>query len=185
MSGRHHDGPGGGPPDPTGTPAPASGRWEPVTGTVVEARDLDVEDGHADPVVVFVVEVHPEGRPPIRAEIRYDASNEYDLYADLCLHDAGDVTGFVVDTGSGEVRFDMSDPRNSTSARILARLEAEGTAPSADAGPEVGPTGPPWAVPATCPRCGAPVDQAVASRAVAPACDTCLAPLPVQPQPRA
>jgi hypothetical protein len=42
-------------------------------------------------------------------------------------------------------------------------------------------TGPPWVVPAHCPNCGAPVDQAKASRDPDPACSFCHQPVPVGP----
>ena len=41
--------------------------------------------------------------------------------------------------------------------------------------------GPPWAVPVNCPNCGAPVDQAKASRDRDPFCLFCHQPLPVTP----
>jgi hypothetical protein len=41
--------------------------------------------------------------------------------------------------------------------------------------------GPPWAVPTQCPNCGAPVDQANASRDPDPCCLFCHQPLPVTP----
>jgi hypothetical protein len=41
--------------------------------------------------------------------------------------------------------------------------------------------GPPWAVPAHCPNCGAPVDQAKASRDRDPLCEFCHQPVPVTP----
>ena len=41
--------------------------------------------------------------------------------------------------------------------------------------------GPPWAVPAHCPNCGAPVDQAKASRDPDPLCPFCVQPIPVTP----
>ena len=44
-------------------------------------------------------------------------------------------------------------------------------------------TGPPWAVPAHCPNCGAPVDQAKASRDPDPLCGFCHQPVPVEPVP--
>ena len=43
-------------------------------------------------------------------------------------------------------------------------------------------SGPPWSVPANCPTCGAPVDQAVASRADDPRCEFCHEPIPVTPR---
>jgi hypothetical protein len=42
-------------------------------------------------------------------------------------------------------------------------------------------TGPPWDVPTHCPNCGAPVDQAAASRAQDPKCRFCEQPVPVKP----
>jgi hypothetical protein len=42
-------------------------------------------------------------------------------------------------------------------------------------------TGPPWVVPAHCPNCGAPVDQAKASRDPDPFCRFCTQPIPVTP----
>jgi Protein of unknown function (DUF3592) len=42
-------------------------------------------------------------------------------------------------------------------------------------------TGPPWVVPTHCPNCGAPVDQAMASRDADPKCEFCHEPLPVTP----
>ena len=42
-------------------------------------------------------------------------------------------------------------------------------------------TGPPWVVPAHCPNCGAPVDQAKASRDPDPLCQFCHQPVPVEP----
>lgn len=42
-------------------------------------------------------------------------------------------------------------------------------------------TGPPWAVPTHCPNCGAPVDQARASRDRDPLCQYCHQPIPVKP----
>lgn len=42
-------------------------------------------------------------------------------------------------------------------------------------------TGPPWVVPTHCPNCGAPVDQAMASRDPDPKCEFCHQPLPVSP----
>jgi hypothetical protein len=50
--------------------------------------------------------------------------------------------------------------------------------------PPAGPgarSGPPWTVPAHCPNCGAPVDQAKASRDPDPQCQFCHQPVPVSP----
>ena len=42
-------------------------------------------------------------------------------------------------------------------------------------------SGPPWVVPTHCPNCGAPVDQAKASRDRDPMCRFCSQPIPVSP----
>jgi hypothetical protein len=42
-------------------------------------------------------------------------------------------------------------------------------------------SGPPWVVPTHCPNCGAPVDQAKASRDADPLCQFCTQPIPVTP----
>jgi hypothetical protein len=44
-------------------------------------------------------------------------------------------------------------------------------------------SGPPWVVPTHCPNCGAPVDQAKASRDRDPMCRFCSQPIPVSPVP--
>ena len=49
-----------------------------------------------------------------------------------------------------------------------------------DARPGAG-IGPPWIVPPHCPNCGAPVDQATASRDRDPHCEFCHQPVPVRP----
>jgi hypothetical protein len=41
--------------------------------------------------------------------------------------------------------------------------------------------GPPWVVPAHCPNCGAPVDQATACHDADPHCPFCTLPIPVSP----
>jgi hypothetical protein len=46
---------------------------------------------------------------------------------------------------------------------------------------KVARTGPPWVVPAHCPNCGAPVDQAKAARDADPHCQFCSQPIPVSP----
>ena len=54
--------------------------------------------------------------------------------------------------------------------------------PKAQPPPRTGTrTGPPWTVPAHCPNCGAPVDQAMASRDPDPQCQFCHQPVPVSP----
>jgi hypothetical protein len=157
--------------------------WEPVIGNVLEMKLLPAP--YTPHPKVFVVQLHPQGREPFQAEIPYNMDNWDNLYNDLFLPEAGTVTSFVVETGSGEVRFDMSDPRNSTSAHLaegdrLMNQLLEGKA----AAPGESVTGPPWVVPAICPTCDAPVDQATATMDPDPKCAYCHQPLPVQPRAR-
>ena len=56
---------------------------------------------------------------------------------------------------------------------------------AARAAKDAPPTGPPWDVPAICPTCGAPVDQAKASMAADPMCVFCHQPIPAKPLARA
>lgn len=155
-----------------------------MTGTVVEVREPNATDQHSDPELAFVVELRPEGGEPFRVELRYDAGNEYDLYADLYPPDPGDVTGLVVHAGTGEVRFDMDDPRNSTGARILARIEAEATDRAVARGSAGTAADAPEGTNATCPTCGAPVDESATATGAAPVCSFCLEPLPFPRTPR-
>jgi hypothetical protein len=157
--------------------------WEKVTGNVVEMRLLPSQ--YPPHPKVFVVQLHPEGRDPFQAEVPYNPTNWDGYYADLFLPPAGAVTGFVVGTGSGEVRFDMSDKRNSMAAHLAGAdtlMDKLLAGQPADPGEAV--TGPPWVVPATCPNCDAPVDQATASMDPDPKCGYCHQPLPVQPRAR-
>lgn len=52
--------------------------------------------------------------------------------------------------------------------------------PTAGPGGKVA-AGPPWVVPARCPNCGAPVDQAKACHDADPHCPFCIQPIPVTP----
>jgi hypothetical protein len=60
-------------------------------------------------------------------------------------------------------------------------IEREKRQKEPKAGPAGVVSGPPWVVPAHCPNCGAPVDQARASRDSDPHCQFCSQPLPVSP----
>jgi hypothetical protein len=97
----------------------------------------------------------------------------------------GDVRGFVYNPASGETLFDMTDGRNSLAAQnaeadaLMDQLLKDQPAPAGEA-----VTGPPWVVPATCPTCGAAVDQAEAAMDPAPHCAFCHQPLPAQPRAR-
>jgi hypothetical protein len=157
--------------------------WDKAPGNVLDMRLLPAP--YPPHPKVFVVQLHPDGASPFQAEIPYNLTNSDNLYADLFLPPVGAVTGFVVHRGTGEVRFDMTDKRNSRSAH---QADAEGlmgqmlTGVAADPGQAV--TGPPWVVPAICPNCDAPVDQATAAMDPDPRCAYCHQPLPVQPRAR-
>ena len=87
------------------------------------------------------------------------------------------VTGHVVDI--------MTDGRNSWKAQN-AKMEAlkERLVEDDEPADEDSVTGPPWAVPAHCPTCGAAVNKAKASMDLEPQCGYCHQPLPVQPRAR-
>jgi len=59
-------------------------------------------------------------------------------------------------------------------------IERETTPRATKTTPLIG-SGPPWKVSAECPRCGAPVDQALASKQADPMCAFCHEPIPVEP----
>lgn len=59
--------------------------------------------------------------------------------------------------------------------------EQQPKSPAAGGAAAKGAAGPPWLVPTHCPNCGAPVDQAKASRDADPQCPFCIQPIPVTP----
>ncbi len=159
-------------------------QWEKMIGTMIEMRTLPGK--YAPHPKVFVVELHPEGREPVQAEVHWDVNIDERLYkGDLRAPLAREVTGFIVNRVSGEVRLDMSDPRNSMTAQEaeFKRLEALDDEDE-PAGPGESVTGPPWIVPDKCPSCGAMVDHATASIEQDPRCEFCHQPLPVEPRSR-
>jgi branched-subunit amino acid aminotransferase/4-amino-4-deoxychorismate lyase len=86
------------------------------------------------------------------------------------------------------VRYDAADPSKMVIDRpalqkrtlhdYIQREQKQQGQPPARRGAA---TGPPWAVPAYCPNCGAPVDQAKSAQARDPHCQFCHQPIPVQP----
>jgi len=159
-------------------------QWDKVTGNILDLQLLPKLTGpgqeHWPSPKRYVVQLHPADREPYTAQIDIPP---VDFPDDFYFSQPGAVTGFVVDPASGEVRFDMDDPRNSTTAHqkdfdLLENQILAGT----PAGPGEAVTGPPWIVPAICPDCGAPVDQATSAMALDPKCEFCHEPLPVQPR---
>jgi hypothetical protein len=159
-------------------------QWEKVVGRVVS-----IEVVHKRPSMnpkIVTVELHPDGQQPVRAELHLDPLDRHwndDTFFPL----EGEVRGFLYDPASGEVQLDMDDPRNSQKAResdldrLMAEADEEDPQPAA---PGENVTGPPWIVPATCPNCSAPVDQATMAMETDPRCAYCHQPLPAQPRSR-
>jgi hypothetical protein len=180
MFHRHHDAGG----DHAAQPQPQPGRgqqWEKIIGNVVDKRLLPAP--YPPHPKIFGVQLHPEGREPFRAEVHVspDDWNWENLYQPQI----GDVRGFVFNPASGETRFDMTDGRNSWAVQnaetdaLMGKMLKNQPAPLGES-----VTGPPWVVPATCPTCGAAVDQAEAAMDLAPHCAFCHQPLPAQPRAR-
>jgi hypothetical protein len=159
-------------------------QWEKVNGRVVSI-DVVRKRPSMNPKDV-TVDLHPQGRDPVRAVLHLDPMSRHwndDTFFPL----EGDVRGFLYDAPSGEVQLDMDDPRNSQRARDaeMERLEAAAEAIDPEpAAPGDSVTGPPWIVPATCPNCSAPVDQARMAMEDDPRCEYCHQPLPAQPRAR-
>lgn len=126
--------------------------------------------------------IPPTGRP-FQAQIV--VSPYVDHWDDFFYAGAGDVRAVRYDPATHAATFDLTDKSNSSSAQMAAAdamesaLLANKPAPLGEA-----ITGPPWVVPATCPTCGAPVDQATMAMQPTPKCAHCEPPLPVQPRAR-
>ena len=84
-------------------------------------------------------------------------------------YDAADLSKIVIDVPALRKRA-LHD--------YLQREQRQKEQPPARPGAKAGP---PWAVPAHCPNCGAPVDQALASMDRDPRCQFCHQPVPVEP----
>jgi hypothetical protein len=164
--------------------AAQSGKWEKVVGNIVNYQVLP--GPQAPHPKLYIVELHPEGCDPVQARLRSTSIQMSRNYNDdLFLGSVGDVTGFLFNPSTGEAAFDMDDPRNSLAAHNEeADKLMEALLSGMPAAPGESVTGPPWVVPAVCPTCSAPVDQAKASMDLAPMCAYCHQPLPVQPRAR-
>jgi len=156
-------------------------QWEKLIGNVVDKRLLPAK--YPPHPKIFGVQLHPEGREPFRGEVLVDPNDPN--WENLYQPEIGDVRGFVYNPASGETRFDMTDGRNSLAVQnaqadaLMGALLKDQPAPAGEA-----VTGPPWVVPATCPTCGAAVDQSEAAMDPAPHCAFCHQPLPAQPRAR-
>jgi hypothetical protein len=158
-------------------------RWEKADGNVVSMELLASRTGNPPHPKRYVVEIFPRDRDPFQATIVVDPFD--DKWDNFYYASQGDVRGFVFDPASGAASFDLSDKRNDRAAQMKAGddlLEQVQAGVPAASGEAI--TGPPWVVPAQCPSCGAPVDQARARMEPDPKCTFCDQPLPVQPQAR-
>jgi hypothetical protein len=127
---------------------------------------------------LVIVELHPEGSGPLRAEVHLIPGDHNYWDPDLNFPAVGGVRGFIFDPASGETRFDLTDPRNSMAAHRAAAEALENR--PADQPVRVD-SGPPWLVPPRCPGCGKPVSQKMAARESQPHCQNCTSALPAYP----
>jgi hypothetical protein len=149
-------------------------QWARATGKILQSQ---IVPGPKLPnPTLLTVELHPEGSPPLQAEVRLSLGDRSNW--DLSFPAVGRVTGFIFDPASGEARLDLADPRNSIAAHRAASEAWESRLPDQ---PVRAGSGPPWLVPAKCPRCGKPVIQQMAAREDQPHCQHCTGPLPAYP----
>lgn len=161
-------------------------QWEKLTGNILDLQLMPKLTGpgqeHWPSPKRYVVQLHPAGGEAFQAEVLI---HPVDFPEDFYFSQPGAVTGFVRNPATGEVRFDMTDTRNSTRAHQAGAdhlMDELLSGVPADPGEPV--TGPPWVVPETCPDCGARVDQATSAMELDPRCAFCHQPLPAQPRAR-
>jgi hypothetical protein len=163
-------------------PAPGGG------GTFLERQRRDNDEGAAleskgtaTTAIVSAVQVVDEYHGPDYEPMDFThPPQELAVTADLATGDGQSFTAtfplFLDEIGDpptiGEqinVVFDSSD-HTRVRAKVAWRQQPGG-----------GPSGVLWRVPATCPNCGAPVDQSTQSMAAHPTCTQCNEPLPCEP----
>lgn len=144
-------------------------QWERMTGRVVNRQTLP--GPRAPHPKLVTVELQPDGAAQFQAEIHLVFADRQLWEDDLCYPEVGAVRMFLIDPGTGQVRFDMTDPRNCMSAHTAAG-DAWAAAPDAfdDTPPD---SGPPWLVAAACQYCTAAVDQRWAAAQPQPHCPAC------------
>jgi hypothetical protein len=151
--------------------------------------DTDIHGVHWDHHK-YIVEVRPAGAEPFRVETKakVPASSH---------PEPGDVVTVAYDPRNhkaeilieGDPRYDpklIREARKHDREAEAQALLSGAPAPAAAVHYRDGVVhhwdgGPRWAVPATCPECGARVDQSTASMAEHPACPYCAKPLPCTP----
>jgi hypothetical protein len=134
----------------------------------------------------YIVEVRPPGEQPFRVETK----------AKVPIFDRpqpGDVVKVTYDPKNHKTEIQIEgDPRYDPKLiRANSEQQRAATAEALLSGaPAPSPAGvvhyadddePRWKVPATCPECGARVDQSTASMAEHPTCQYCAKPLPCEP----
>ncbi len=133
----------------------------------------------------YIVEVRPAGEQPFRVETKAKVPISHHPQP-------GDVVKVTYDPKNhkteiqieGDPRYDPKLVRANSKQQRAARAEA-----LLSGVPVPGSAGivhylddePRWKVPATCPECGARVDQSAASMAEHPTCRYCAQPLPCEP----
>jgi hypothetical protein len=134
----------------------------------------------------FIVEVRPAGGQPFRVETKAKVPIFH-------CPQPGDVVKVSYDPKNQNTEIQIEgDPRYDP--KLIRAKNKQQRAATAEAllsgAPVPGPVGvvhhadddePRWTVPATCPECGARVDQSTASMAEHPTCRYCAQPLPCEP----
>jgi hypothetical protein len=118
-----------------------------------------------------------------------DAKRIQELRQSQQLKHAGKIPKLQLETSAGSmvpVRYDANNPNRLVIDEPALQKKAVDDYIARESKPKDKPaaaqvTGPPWEVPSHCPNCGAPVDQATASRAQDPTCRFCQQPIPVEP----
>jgi hypothetical protein len=154
--------------------------WVKVTGKVLR---IEILPGPSSPhPKLFVVELQMEDGTPMRAEIKVNQHRPVHGYEDLFFRGDHDDTGFLFKPATREVRFDMTDPRNSGSAhRAATSALVRSLNPDLSSQDIADSSGRPWLVGPRCPTCRKEVDQRRASMDNRPHCLSCMSPLPAFP----
>jgi hypothetical protein len=150
--------------------------WVRITGKVVSIQQLP--GPRAPHPKLVTVELYPEGDSPFHGEVNLVPGDRHRWDDDLYLS-MGDTSWFVLNPATGEVRYDLTDPRNHLSAHTAGgeawmAMDGDGQDVKED-------TGPPWLVLPHCLHCGRPVSQQMAAMESEPHCQSCAQVLPAYP----
>lgn len=151
---------------------------------VGNVTDTDIHGVHWDHHK-YIVEVRPAGAEPFRVETKAKVP--------ISSHpEPGDVVTVAYDPKNhkaeilieGDPRYDpklIREARKHDREAEAQALLGGAPAPTASGAVHYRNGQPRWSVPATCPECGARVDQSTASTAEHPTCAYCAKPLPCAP----